>query len=249
MSDMPPETTLALFAREDTRAKAPAACIEAVTKAGGQVVAQMTVKPWELAGWVREQAARMGISLDGAAAKALVDQVGQRQQRLLRELEKLALESEQTSGRELGGPEDIEARAAHSAEWQSLARWPTRWWPATGARRRCISAPARAGRAPAGADLHDGSAAARCARGRSAPAGRRVRRRGQARVAHAGARGRAFRQRSRAHGSRRLRRALGVLAELELDARGGAVLSFSRTARGPRGGHDHAAGDRAYNRS
>ena len=49
------------------------------------------MKPWELAGWVREQAARMGMSLDAAAAKALVAQVGERQQRLLRELEKLAL--------------------------------------------------------------------------------------------------------------------------------------------------------------
>ena len=36
----------------------------------------------------------MGLELDAAAAKALVAQVGERQQRLLRELEKLALEGE-----------------------------------------------------------------------------------------------------------------------------------------------------------
>ncbi len=36
----------------------------------------------------------MGLSLDAAAAKALVAQVGERQQRLLRELEKLALEGD-----------------------------------------------------------------------------------------------------------------------------------------------------------
>ncbi len=82
---MPPDTTLALFAREDARAKAPAAVHEAVRRAGGQVVAQMTVRPWELAKWARDQAARLGLSLDGAAAKALVAQVGERQQRLLRE--------------------------------------------------------------------------------------------------------------------------------------------------------------------
>ena len=107
---MPPETTLALFAREDARTKAPAAVHEAVRRAGGQVVAQMTAKPWELAGWVREQAARMNMSLDGAAAKALVDQVGQRQQRLLRELEKLALESDEVEGQGATrvGVEDID---------------------------------------------------------------------------------------------------------------------------------------------
>jgi DNA polymerase-3 subunit delta len=129
MSAMPPETTLALFAREDARTKAPAAVHEAVAAAGGQVVAQGTVKPWELPKWAREQAARMGLSIDAAAAKALVAQVGERQQRLLRELEKLALEADAGEARPAGeGPgaattaitaEDIERRAAHSAEWRA----------------------------------------------------------------------------------------------------------------------------------
>ena len=83
---------MALFAREENRSKAPAAVHEAVKRAGGQIVAQSTVKPWELGKWAREQATRMGISLDTAAANALVAQVGGRQQRLLRELEKLALD-------------------------------------------------------------------------------------------------------------------------------------------------------------
>src|SRR6478672_10274066 len=112
LSDMPPQTTVALFAREEQRAKAPDAVHDAVRRAGGQLVAQMTVKPWELVKWARGQAAQMGLSLDAAAAKALVAQVGERQQRLLRELEKLALESD------AGGAvtvEDIERRAAHSA--------------------------------------------------------------------------------------------------------------------------------------
>jgi DNA polymerase-3 subunit delta len=97
--------------------------------AGGQVVAQATVKPWELPKWAREQAARMGLSLDAAAAKALVGQVGERQQRLLRELEKLALESDPGEAGRAGeqqvaaapraiGVQDIERRAAHSAEWR-----------------------------------------------------------------------------------------------------------------------------------
>jgi DNA polymerase-3 subunit delta len=113
MAAMPPETTVALFAREEGRVKAPAAVHDAVKRAGGQVVAQATVKPWELPKWVRGQATRMGIELDMAAATALVGQVGERQQRLVRELEKLALERD-APGRV--SVDDIEARAARSAE-------------------------------------------------------------------------------------------------------------------------------------
>ena len=120
MAQMPPDTTVALFAREEGRAKAPAALGDAVKRAGGQVVAQGTVKPWELGKWARAQATRMGISLDAAAANALVAQVGGRQQRLLRELEKLALEAGGGEGETISvSVDDIERRAAHSAEWQS----------------------------------------------------------------------------------------------------------------------------------
>jgi DNA polymerase-3 subunit delta len=134
LEHMPPDTTLALFAREEARAKAPAALHDLVKRAGGQVVAQMTVRPWELAKWAREQAARLGLSLDGAAAKALVAQVGERQQRLLRELEKLALEggspgadaseAQAADASSAAAPQrvsvqDIERRAAHSSEWRA----------------------------------------------------------------------------------------------------------------------------------
>jgi DNA polymerase III subunit delta len=122
MGQMPPETTVALFAREEARAKAPEALHDAVKAAGGQVVGQMTVRPWELPKWAREQASRIGLSLDAAAAKALVAQVGDRQQRLLRELEKLALESDA----EEGGARSVDAglieqRASRSAEWRAYA--------------------------------------------------------------------------------------------------------------------------------
>ena len=119
---MPPDTTLALFAREEPRAKAPEALHAAVKAAGGQVVAQATVKSWELPKWVREQAGRIGLSLDAAAAKALVAQVGDRQQRLLRELEKLALEG--PAGHDDATTIDVQRiddRAAHSAEWRAFA--------------------------------------------------------------------------------------------------------------------------------
>jgi DNA polymerase-3 subunit delta len=120
VAEMPPDTTLALFAREEARAKAPAAVHEAVKRAGGQIVAQMTVKPWELVKWARTQAARLGLELDAAAAKALVAQVGERQQRLLRELEKLALEGDPPGAASRPvGVQDVELRTAHSAEWRA----------------------------------------------------------------------------------------------------------------------------------
>jgi DNA polymerase-3 subunit delta len=85
----------------------------AVRKAGGDVAAEQSVKPWELPRWVIARARELGLQLDNDAARALVAQVGDRQQRLLRELEKLAL------GAGHGGRidvEQIEAQAATSAE-------------------------------------------------------------------------------------------------------------------------------------
>jgi DNA polymerase III subunit delta len=240
---MAPETTLALFAREESRAKAPAVLHEAVKQAGGQVVAQMTVKPWELAKWVREQGARIGLSLDSAAAKALVSQVGERQQRLLRELEKLALEaegdpldagdavtgSEARAGGQVG-VQDIERRAAHSAEWRAYGladalvgadgREATLFYlrlRQQGERlsgltylmaQRLRDALAIALR------LRGGESVAEIKRGLRMPA-----KAAERFVADAG----------RADPDR-LRQALGALADLELDSRGGAPLPASRTA-------------------
>jgi DNA polymerase-3 subunit delta len=128
MASMPPDTTIAFFAREEGRSKAPAALHTAVKAAKGQIVAEATIKPWELAAWVREQATRLGLSLDAFAAKTLVAQVGERQQRLLRELEKLALAGPPTDGEAGAGKaplkvtaEDIERQAAHSTAWRAFS--------------------------------------------------------------------------------------------------------------------------------
>jgi DNA polymerase-3 subunit delta len=232
MSEMPPDTTLALFAREEARTVAPAAVHKAVTRAGGQVVAQATVKPWELAGWVREQAGKMGISLDGAAAKALVAQVGERQQRLLRELEKLALEGEQ---RHEGAPareiavEDIDRRAAHSAQWQAFSLADAL---VGGAEREATVSYLRlrqqGERLPGlsylmAQRLRDGLAIALRLRAGESMADVR---RGLRMPARAAERFVADVARTEPE---RLRTALGALADLELDSRGGAVLSSSRS--------------------
>src|SRR5262245_18659357 len=115
LAAMPPETTVAFFGREDGRVKAPAKLVAAVKKAGGDIAVESTLKPRELPRWAVSEAAKLGITLDGAAAQALIAQVGDRQQRLLRELEKLALEHGEGAH---VGVEEVEAAAAVSAERQ-----------------------------------------------------------------------------------------------------------------------------------
>jgi DNA polymerase III subunit delta len=115
LAQLAPDTTVAFFAREDGRAKVPAALAKAVVKAGGDIVAHAMVKGRELPRWAMGEARRLGIELYPAAAAALVAHVGDRQQRLLRELEKLALEC--GAGARIG-VEEIEDAAADSAEIQ-----------------------------------------------------------------------------------------------------------------------------------
>jgi DNA polymerase III subunit delta len=114
MESMDPEAlTVAFFAREDARVKAPAALHEAVEKAGGKIAAENVLKTRALPGWLVKQASELGFELDQQGAKALVAQVGERQQRLLRELEKLALEY--GAGAQVG-VEEVQASSASSAE-------------------------------------------------------------------------------------------------------------------------------------
>ena len=91
LQNMPPETTIAFFAREESRKEAPQRLHKAVKDAGGNIDAEQSVKPWELPKWVIARARELGLELEPDAARALVQHVGDRQQRLLRELEKLAL--------------------------------------------------------------------------------------------------------------------------------------------------------------
>jgi DNA polymerase-3 subunit delta len=232
MEQMPPETTLALFAREEARAKAPAAAVQAVKRAGGQIVAQMTVKPWELAKWAREHAARLGLSLDAAAAKTLVEQVGERQQRLLRELEKLALEGEAPAAGDAAArvvtAEEVEARTARSSEQRayefadalvggdagvSLQRYlrlreqgerlAGLTYLMAGRLRDAVSVAEQ---------LREGRPPAEIKRGLRMPA--RAAERFVADVARSDV--------------ERLRAALGALAQLEVDSRGGAPISAMR---------------------
>jgi DNA polymerase-3 subunit delta len=113
MAAIAPDTTVSFFAREDSRRKAPTGLHDAVRKAGGDISPVQSVKPWELPKWVIGQARELGLKLEPDAARALISSVGDRQQRLQRELEKLALWA--GVGAQLGAAE-VEELAAPSAE-------------------------------------------------------------------------------------------------------------------------------------
>ncbi len=115
VAGLAPETTVAFFAREEGRAKVSPKLIDAVKEAGGDVVAETGMKAKDLPKWLVGEAPRLGVELDGAAAQALVAHVGERRQRLLRELEKLAIEH--GSGARIG-VQEVDEAAADSAERQ-----------------------------------------------------------------------------------------------------------------------------------
>jgi len=87
LKDPPPETVLVLI----VRGKPLAALIKAVKGADGEVREYAAPKPWELARWVVARAVEHGLALDAEAARTLIALSGGGQQRLVREIEKLAI--------------------------------------------------------------------------------------------------------------------------------------------------------------
>jgi DNA polymerase-3 subunit delta len=112
-----PDTTVAFFAREDSRKKAPKGLHEAVRSAGGDISAEQSVKPWELPKWVAARARELGLQLEPDAARALISSVGDRQQRLLRELEKLALWAEDGAALSAAEVAELAAPSAERRAW------------------------------------------------------------------------------------------------------------------------------------
>jgi DNA polymerase-3 subunit delta len=87
LADVPPGTVLVLVAR----GKPLARLAKAVEKAGGEHREYAAPKAWQLPKWAAERALEEGLHLDQEASKALVARVGTRQQRIAREVERLAL--------------------------------------------------------------------------------------------------------------------------------------------------------------
>lgn len=120
MADLDPDTTIVFFGRDEGRTKVPDDLADAVRAAGGDVSQEQTVKPWDLPKWAAAQAAQLGLELHPSAARVLVQHVGERQQRLLRELEKLALELNADRSNPVRiDAEQIEQITAGSAERKS----------------------------------------------------------------------------------------------------------------------------------
>jgi DNA polymerase-3 subunit delta len=86
LKTMPPETVLVLI----VRGKPLKQLVKAVEGAGGEVRECPAPKPWELPKWVMGRARDVGLRVEADVAKDLVLRVGSSQQRLARELEKLA---------------------------------------------------------------------------------------------------------------------------------------------------------------
>jgi DNA polymerase-3 subunit delta len=87
LDPLPEATVLVLIAR----GKAPTRLVKAVEKAKGEHREYTAPKPWQMPKWAAERAREEGLNLDQEAAKALVATVGPRQQRLAREIERLAI--------------------------------------------------------------------------------------------------------------------------------------------------------------
>jgi len=87
IDSLPADTALVLI----VRGKAPKQLAAAVEKAGGETREYSAPKPWQLPKWVVERAGEEGGRIDVETAKELVSIVGPSQQRLAREIEKLVL--------------------------------------------------------------------------------------------------------------------------------------------------------------
>lgn len=219
-----PETTIAFFAREEARTKAPDRLHAAVKAAGGDISAETTVKPWELPRWVTGQAAALGLELTPDAARALVAHVGERQQRLLRELEKLALGADADPSTRT--PLDADRVAALTASSSERRAWTVADAVVAGDERAAVRAflelRQQGERVPGllywisqrvrqahevAAALDAGEAPAQIKRRLRMPS-----RAADALITDAGRRG-----------SERLREAVGEIADLELASRGGGA--------------------------
>jgi DNA polymerase-3 subunit delta len=87
LADPAPDTVLVMIARGKPQQR----LVKAVTAGGGEAREYTAPKPWAMPKWAAERASECGLRLDQGAAKALVGIVGTRQQRLQREVEKLAI--------------------------------------------------------------------------------------------------------------------------------------------------------------
>jgi DNA polymerase-3 subunit delta len=139
LGTMPPDTTIAFFAREESRNKAPDRLAAAVRDAGGDISPELSVKPWELPKWATARARELGLELEPDGARALVRHVGDRQQRLLRELEKLALGADDADDDHPAEPLDADAVERLTASSAERRAWTVADAVVAGDRRTAVT--------------------------------------------------------------------------------------------------------------
>jgi DNA polymerase-3 subunit delta len=133
LAGLPPDTTAVLVAtgKVDQRkgGPAPAKLVKAVEKCGGEVKTFKAPTTARYAPWAAEQGKKVGLTLSPDAAQALVDRVGEtedrpprlRERRLMRELEKIAVYAPDAGRVDLDTVEqltasDVEARVHQLAD-------------------------------------------------------------------------------------------------------------------------------------
>jgi len=114
LAALPPDLTVVLVAREvPAKTKAPRGIAEAIEAAGGDVLRYQAPRMRELPGRLVAEASQRGFRLEPAAARLLVERLGESTLRLANELERLAVwagpEGEVTV-------EDLEAMVADTSE-------------------------------------------------------------------------------------------------------------------------------------
>ncbi len=119
LGGLPPDLTVVLVAREQSsKARAPKGLADAVEAAGGEVLRYAAPRARELPARLAEEARRRGVRLEPAAARLLVERMGESTLRLAHELDRLAL---------WAGPEgevtvaDLEAMVADTSQEASWA--------------------------------------------------------------------------------------------------------------------------------
>ena len=114
LATLPPDLTVVFVAREvSSKARAPKGLAKAVEAANGQVLSYAAPRARDLPARLVEEAGRRGLRLEAAAARLLVQRMGESTLRLANELDRLAL---------WAGPEgevtvaDLEAMVADTSE-------------------------------------------------------------------------------------------------------------------------------------
>ncbi|MGH2964606.1 MAG: DNA polymerase III subunit delta [Solirubrobacterales bacterium] len=118
LATLPPDLTVVFVARElSPKAKAPKGLGEAVEGAGGDILRYAAPRARDLPARLSEDAGRRGFRLDSAAARLLVERMGEGTLRLANELDRLALWAGPNGEVTLDDLEDMVADTSQEAAW------------------------------------------------------------------------------------------------------------------------------------